>query len=182
MPGTGYQASAAIRVRQIAAFPCPLHSLRVWPKANPNPLACLSTRPCPVPTLCQAAPFKDKRIYFVVPVGLAAQRRCSMLDALGACAALSLALWLFACLLIRPLTPFFRHPLLLHPVHPQLVTSRGCLDKRQAAEGFTNSAQLCVCLLCQPGSVLSCLLHPPPSPLCYQPFCISRRFALIPVS
>lgn len=142
--------------------------------------------PCPVSTLCQAAPFKDKRIYFVVPVGLAAQRRCSMLDALGACAALSLALWLFACLLIRPLTPFFRHPL-LHPAYPQLVTSRGCLDKRQAAEGFTNSAQLCVCLLCQPGSVLSCLLHPLPAcatlpPLYYQPFCISRRFALIPVS
>lgn len=151
-----------------------------WPASQPVPAPSVST-------LCQAAPFKDKRIYFVVPVGLAAQRRCSMLDALGACAALSLPLWLFACLLIRPLTPFFRHPLLLHPAYPQLVTSRGCLDKRQAAEGFTNSAQLCVCLLCQPGSVLSCLLHPPPScatlpTLCYQPFCISRRFALIPVS
>lgn len=158
-------------------LPPPLPACVAQSKPQPTGLP-----PCPVSTLCQAAPFKDKRIYFVVPVGLAAQRRCSMLDALGACAALSLALWLFACLLIRPLTPFFRHPLLLHPAYPQLVTSRGCLDKRQAAEGFTNSAQLCVCLLCQPGSVLSCLLHPPPSPLCYQPFCISRRFALIPVS
>lgn len=162
-------------------LPSPLPGCVAQSKPQPTGLP-----PCPVSTLCQAAPFKDKRIYFVVPVGLAAQRRCSMLDALGACAALSLALWLFACLLIRPLTPFSRHPL-LHPAYPQLVTSRGCLDKRQAAEGFTNSAQLCVCLLCQPGSVLFCLLHPLPAcatlpPLCYQPFCISRRFALIPVS
>lgn len=104
---------------------------------------------------------------------LAAQRRCSMLDALGACAALSLALWLFACLLIRPLTPFFRHPL-LHPAYPQLVTSRGCLDKRQAAEGFTNSALRVPPLLAWECPVL------PPSPttlLCHPPLCATSHFA-----
>lgn len=84
-------------------LPPPLPACVAQSKPQPTGLP-----PCPVPTLCQAAPFKDKRIYFVVPVGLAAQRRCSMFDALGACAALSLAL--FACLLIRPLTPFSSPP------------------------------------------------------------------------